>query len=154
MKLSRYEYVKSSMSVFSLGLLQDFINISNALSDYGIEVSELHEFVADNKKLFAGNSAARNMEIQASILYCVCPKCGNGLNIEPLNTSNRNVIEDPDPNGDIYRSLATCRDESGCGWQKYSVKPLDKLVRSFFPKELNLELEDLEKNEITAHGLV
>lgn len=149
MKFPRYEYIKSSMAVFSFSVLQDFLSVERSLSDYDIDHSELSEYVKDNQKIFAGRDAKRSVAYKAAMRYCVCPKCGEGLIIEPVNDSPRTKIDPKDNNGDFYQSLASCRQEIECGWQKFSNLVQYDLMKSFFPQGVQDGLVELV---VTPHG--
>ena len=149
MKFTRFEYIKASMAVFSLSMLQDFITIERSLSEYGIDQSELSEYVTDNKKIFAGESAKASVAMKAASQYCYCPKCGSGLIIEPVNDSPRNRIDPASNDGELYQSLASCIRERECGWQKFSNLTQYDLMKSFFPKGVQDGLVELT---VTPHG--
>lgn len=149
MKFPRYEYIKASLSVFSLANLQDFVTISRSLVDYDIDPSELYEYVSDNQKIFAGEQAKRSLSIKAAMQYCLCPKCQSGIIIEPVNDRPGAMINPADNNGEVYQSLASCRDLIGCGWQKFSNLTQFDLMKSFFPKGVRDGLVELT---VTPHG--
>lgn len=149
MKFQRYEYVKASMAVFSFANLQDFVSVSRSLADYGIDPLELLEYVKDNQQIFAGENAKRSVSVKAAMQYCRCPKCGEELIIEQVNNSPRTMIDPASNDGELYQSLATCRLELECGWQKFSNLTQFDLMKSFFPKKIQDGLVELT---ITPHG--
>ena len=149
MKFTRFEYIKASMAVFSFSALQDFIAVEKSLLEYGIDQQEKSENVTDNKRILAGESAKESVTYKAASKYCFCPKCGGGLIIEPVNDSPRNMIDPASNDGELYQSLASCKDERGCGWQKFSNLTQYGLMKSFFPKGVQDGLVELT---MTPHG--
>jgi len=142
----RFEYIKESLAAFDFSLLQDAVNIFRKLFDNDIGLEEFFEYVSESGRAMTANSAMMLIEQKMMQKYCVCPKCGHSLLIEPLNHSPRASLE-----GDDSRllSMATCSDESGCGWQEFSYQPVEVYLRSFFPDEV---VEYLSKKVNIPHG--
>jgi hypothetical protein len=150
MKFARYEYIKATFSVFSFSMLQDFISILRVMGEHDVDLSELAEYIMENQKIFTEENAKDSISNIAATKYCVCPECGKGIVIEGLNSSPNSVLNETDEEGRKYLSMATCRDERKCGWQRFSHLSVTFLVRSFFPEKVNESLKELTRQ---PHGM-
>lgn len=149
MELTRYEYAKACLAVFSFGILQDSVNVLRKMSESEITIEELTEYVFENQKIIAESEARHSIEYQAMARYCFCPECKSGLTMEELGgPDNRSIISNE--NGLPYLSVATCKDEAICGWQKFWHEPLFHLIRSFFPENIKAAIDGFAPHGI--HG--
>jgi len=149
MKIERYEYIKASLTANSFSSLQDAVSVIRSLHEYDIEIIELIDYVIENQKIYAGETAKGVIGRMAQIKFCLCPKCGAGLRFDVLNQGRNAVITDLNEEGLIYQSMATCMRERECGWQTFSPLPMHALVRSFFPEKTKRLVEEISS---TPHG--
>ena len=148
MKIAKYEYIKASLSVFSLSALQDSVSVIRTLFEYDLEIQELIDYVIENQKYYSKSVAKNNVTHIAIAKFCHCPLCGQGLHFNELNKDQRTVVTDDD--GKKYFAVATCRDERECGWQSFSYLPVSLFVRTFFSEKVNKTISDLVG---TPHGM-
>ena len=149
MNFIRYEYIRQALTSTSFANVQQYASLSKLLSDYDIDDGEIYEYVRENQKIFAGESAKRKLEIKAADEYCRCPKCGDGVIIEPVNNLPGNQLDPVQNDGELYHSVASCRSLLECGWQKFSGLSDYNLMKSFFPNEISRGLLELD---LMPHG--
>jgi hypothetical protein len=116
---NRYDVISTKLNGFGLGRIQEYRGLMVTLKALEISDDEFRDWVdyATSPERYRAN-LSRSKRFKGKHYFC--PDCGDMMHVLAVNTMPCNNV------GEDYKSMFSCHDVAGCGYSRYSNKPVSE----------------------------